>query len=77
MRLLEITLEGAVSALDLRKAKKKETRIGAAMSREETFAQSVSQSVSPAPRSPLHRLVVRLRHSRSNTSSQSHTRGFV
>ena len=43
MRLLEITLEGAVSALELRKAKKKETRIGAAMSREETFAQSFAK----------------------------------
>ena len=37
--------------------------------------QSVSQSVSqlfhgPAPRSPLHRLAVRLRHSRSNTSTE-------
>ena len=35
----------------------------------------VSQSVSqlfhgPAPRSPLHRLAVRLRHSRSNTSTE-------
>ena len=45
MRLLEITLEGAVSALELRKAKKekKDTRIGAAMSREETFAQSFAK----------------------------------
>ena len=37
--------------------------------------ESVSQSVSqlfhgPAPRSPLHRLAVRLRHSRSNTSTE-------
>ena len=38
-------------------------------------SQSVSQSVElfhgPAPRSPLHRLAVRLRHSRSNTSNHS------
>ena len=32
---------------------------------------SVSQSFhGPAPRSPLHRLAVRLRHSRSNTSTE-------
>ena len=35
-----------------------------------SFRQSVSQLFhGPAPRSPLHRLVVRLRHSRSNTSN--------
>ena len=32
--------------------------------------QSVSQLFGPAPRSPLHRLGVRLRHSRSNTSTE-------
>ena len=35
------------------------------------FSQSVSQFFhGPAPRSPLHRLAVRLRHSRSNTSTE-------
>ena len=33
-------------------------------------SQSVSQFHGPAPRSPLHRLAVRLRHSRSNTSTE-------
>ena len=34
-------------------------------------SQSVSQLFhGPAPRSPLHRLAVRLRHSRSNTSTE-------
>ena len=38
----------------------------------ELRAQSVSQLFhGPAPRSPLHRLAVRLRHSRSNTSTES------
>ena len=40
-----------------------------------TVSAQLSQSVSqlfhgPAPRSPLHRLAVRLRHSRSNTSTE-------
>ena len=35
------------------------------------LSQSVSQLFhGPAPRSPLHRLAVRLRHSRSNTSTE-------
>ena len=43
--------------------------------RSEVPTQMDSQSVSqlfhgPAPRSPLHRLAVRLRHSRSNTSTE-------
>ena len=38
---------------------------------ESTHSQSVSQLFhGPAPRSPLHRLAVRLRHSRSNTSTE-------
>ena len=38
---------------------------------EQSRARSVSQLFhGPAPRSPLHRLAVRLRHSRSNTSTE-------
>ena len=43
--------------------------------RPRSLVESITQSVSqlfhgPAPRSPLHRLAVRLRHSRSNTSTE-------
>ena len=57
MRLLEITFEGAVSALEMRKAKHgvpkgsvesthKETRIGVAMSRAESFAKKNTHLIS-------------------------------
>ena len=42
------------------------------------FSQSVSQLFhGPAPRSPLHRLAVRLRHSRSNTSTEYSLPGAI